>query len=208
MRRLDRGPWPEEAGQPKVFHPYQRAKRDLLDRLGPYCSYCERTGDLHVEHVVPQNRKCDLAEEWTNLLWAAGIATRHKGDRNESRDGYTWPDDDVLWSPFEYLPEGIVRVNPSLPEPDHQKSERLFDLVGLGRSPESDPQAKDLRFIRRREAWQTATLFHRRLNDGCGSVELVLGAAKHSGFWSVWMTVFSDWPEVCARLREDFPGTR
>ena len=40
---------------PKRFQPYNKAKADLLDRLGEYCSYCERPGDLHVEHVVPKN---------------------------------------------------------------------------------------------------------------------------------------------------------
>ena len=35
--------------------------------IGNYCSYCERTGDLHVEHVISRKRCLELEEEWTNL---------------------------------------------------------------------------------------------------------------------------------------------
>ena len=71
MRRVDRGPHPlDDANRPKRFHPYNKAKSDLLERIGEYCSYCERTTDLHVEHVVPRCRRPELAEEWTNFLLA------------------------------------------------------------------------------------------------------------------------------------------
>ena len=68
MRPVDRGPWPlDDENRTKSLHPYQRAKADLLERLGNYCSYCERTGDLHVEHVISRKRCLELEEEWTNL---------------------------------------------------------------------------------------------------------------------------------------------
>ena len=38
--------------------------------------------------------------------------------------------------------------------------------------------------------------------------ELVILLAQESGFWSVWMAVFSGYPEVRERLESSFPGTR
>ena len=208
MRRVDRGPWPEAGGQPKSFHPYRKAKRDLCDRLGPYCSYCERRGDLHVEHVVPRHHRPDLAEEWTNLLLACVNCNSIKGKRNNSRDGYTWPDDAVTWSPFEYLPEGRVKVRGDLPASDRIKAERLFDLVGLGRTPMSDPTVADSRSLLRLETWQTAEMAQSKLGAGHIDVEVVTVLAKATGFWSVWMKLFEENEEVRAGLRDAFSGTR
>ena len=204
MRRVDRGPWPETAGERKSFARYRRAKRDLLDRLGAYRSYCERTGDLHVEHVVPKHHRPDLAGEWTNFLLGCVNCNSIKLARNNSRDGYTWPDDDVAWSPFKYLPEGVVQIADDLAPDNRAKAERLFQLVGLGRRPTTDPTASDLRYLRRQEAWRTAELAQRA---SAGS-DTVVPLAKATGFWSVWMTVFEDQPGICAALREAFAGTR
>ncbi|MCY4634925.1 MAG: hypothetical protein OXG04_10560 [Acidobacteria bacterium] len=55
--RTSPGGWKQH---PKTFHPYRRAKADLLERIGGYCSYCERTGDLHIEHVAPRRQRPDL----------------------------------------------------------------------------------------------------------------------------------------------------
>ena len=110
MRRVDRGPHPLDDGNgPKRFHPYNKAKSDLLERIGEYCSYCERTGDLHVEHVVSRCRRPELAEEWTNFLLGCTNCNGIKSNRNHSRDGYIWPDRDDTEAAFEYLPDGIVR---------------------------------------------------------------------------------------------------
>ena len=48
MRPVARGPWPtENDGAQKSFaSDYKLAKADLLKRLGEFCSYCERRGDL------------------------------------------------------------------------------------------------------------------------------------------------------------------
>jgi hypothetical protein len=43
MRPLERGPCPLDAtGQPLCFGTYQEFKPELMERLGEYCSYCER----------------------------------------------------------------------------------------------------------------------------------------------------------------------
>ena len=208
MRRVDRGAWPLDGGLPRQFRPYRKAKRDLLERLGRYCSYCERTKcDLHVEHVVPRCQRPDLEEEWTNFLLGCVNCNSIKRNRNTSRDGYTWPDDDERWNPFEYLPEGIVRVRPDLPDSRRVKAENLSELVGLERRPGNDPTASDLRWRDRREAWRIAEMACKKLDRGL-DMDVLVVLAKETGFWSVWTTIFSDYPEVCGRLRDAFPGTR
>lgn len=131
-----------------------------------------------------------------------------QGSRNRSRDGYTWPDEGVTWSAFDYLPGGRVKVAANLPDSDRIKAERLFDLVGLGRRPAADPAAKDLRYVYRLEAWDTAQLARSKLDKKHMDAELVIVLAKATGFWSVWMKVFEGNVEVRGRLRDAFPGTR
>lgn len=208
MRPVERGPRPlDEEGAPKGFHPYQKAKADLLTRLGGYCNYCERTGDLHVEHVIPRNRRPDLEEDWRNFLLGCGNCNSIKSDRNLSREGYVWPDRDDTSRSFEYLPDGIVKVREDISEQDRVRAEGLFELVGLGRRPSNDPCARDLRWRKRRAAWRKAEFARNKFEQGA-DIDLVVKLAKATGFWSVWMTVFAAHPRIRDRLRQCFPGTR
>ncbi len=208
MRRVDRGSWPlDDQNNPKRFQPYNKAKADLLERLGRYCSYCERRGDLHIDHVVPKSHRPDLEEKWTNMLLGCSNCNGTKSDNNRSRQGYLWPDKDNTEAAFSYLPDGIVRVRNNLPGPIQRKAQRLFDLVGLGKSRTKDPRAKDLRRRDRREAWRTAEIARQNAKNGA-SVDMVITLAKATGFFSVWMAVFANEPQICSLLRNSFPGTR
>ena len=144
MRPVERGPCPlDEDGNEKEFHPYQNAKAELLDRLGDYCSYCERTGDLDIEHVVPRKHRPDLAEDWGNFLLGCRNCNRTKWYKNESRCGYLWPDRDDTRTALEYLSDGRVRVREGLPGAERAKAEKLMALVGLDRVPrKSDPRGQ------------------------------------------------------------------
>ena len=215
MRPVDRGSWPlDHQGALKRFHPYQYAKSDLLARLGGYCNYCERTGDLHVEHIVPRNHRPDLGEEWCNFLLGCVNCNSIKSDRNRSRAEYFWPDRDDTSRLFEYLPDGIVTVRKDLPERDRKQAENLFELVGLGRRPTNDPCVKDQRWRKRREAWCEAVEARERIEAAADDETAMQIAAevdrlaKAVGFWSVWMTVFAEHPQIRDRLRQGFPGTR
>ena len=209
MRRVDRGLWPLDAqNNPKRFQPYNKAKADLLDRLGEYCSYCERPGDLHVEHVVPKKHRQDLQEDWANMLLACSNCNGIKRSNNLSRQGYLWPDKDNTEAAFSYFPEGIVRVRENLPSRIRTKAEKLFNLVGLDRIPTKDPSARDRRWAKRRAAWGKAVLIRQRFKEGVADVDSVIELAQARGFFSVWMTVFANEPQICRRLRQSFPGTR
>ena len=209
MRPVERGPCPlDEDGNEKEFHPYQNAKAELLDRLGDYCSYCERTGDLDIEHVVPRKHRPDLAEDWGNFLLGCRNCNRTKWYKNESRCGYLWPDRDDTRTALEYLSDGRVRVREGLPGAERAKAEKLMALVGLDRVPrKSDPRASDRRWSKRRQVWRQAETARLDVEAGA-DVRWVMDLAKALGFWSVWMTVFADDDRICARLCSAFPGTR
>ena len=89
-----------------------------------------------------------------------------------------------------------------LPEPVRTEAKKLFDLVGLGRRPPKDP-----RWRKRRAAWGRAEWARQRVEEGA-DVDWVIQLAQARGFWSIWMTVFADDPQVCNRLKQIFPGTR
>ncbi|NKC14212.1 MAG: hypothetical protein GKR94_19135 [Gammaproteobacteria bacterium] len=71
-----------------------------------YRSDCERTGDLHVEHVIPSNHRPELEQEWTNFLLGCVNCNAIKGDRDDSRNDCLWPDQDDTEAAFSYLPDG------------------------------------------------------------------------------------------------------
>ena len=125
MRRVDRGPWPlDDANTPKSFQPYNKAKADLLSRLGGYCRYCERTGDLHIEHVVPTNHRPDLEQEWTNFLFGCANCNAIKGLMFRSlsclRSASRHPER-AVWGPrvrLDVPPKGTVKPGVQAP-PDN-----------------------------------------------------------------------------------------
>ena len=150
MRSVNRGPWPiGNDGRPISFRKYGDAKASLTQRIGEYCSYCERTGDLHVEHVIPKSVAEDLETEWSNLLLGCVNCNGCKSNRNHSRDGYLWPDRDNTFGAFVYQSSGYVVVNETLDEEEHSKASALFDLVRLGRRETHT----DKRHRKRRQAW-------------------------------------------------------
>lgn len=209
VRPIERGPWPVDGdGNEKKFGTYREAKADLLHRIGDYCSYCERTGDLHIEHVVPRKHAPDLKEDWNNFLLGCSNCNGIKHAKNRSRQGYMWPDEDDTRGAFEYQPDGRVRVRKELPGADRQRAEKLVELVGLDRVPEpNDGNASDRRWRKRRAAWGQAEEAKRRIAEGADPC-WVLVSAKNIGFWSVWMTVFAEHGQICAQLQKAFPGTR
>ena len=204
MRSVERGPWPTEDDDRRMTFPeYGHAKGPLIERIGEYCSYCERPGDLHVEHVVPKSVEDDLEKEWSNLLLGCVNCNSRKSDKNRSRDGYLWPDSDDTFGAFVYRSGGRVAVNDGLARAGHRKAEAPFDLVGLGETG----TRTDRRRHKRRQAWDKAVRVRDLIDDDKSriiAVEVALG----TGFFSVWMAVFRDDEDMRNRLVRAFPGTR
>ena len=79
MRPINRGPWPTDDNGLEVHFPeYGHAKVPLIERIGEYCSHCERPGDLHLEHVVPKSVK-NWRRSGPIFCWAASIVTVVRG---------------------------------------------------------------------------------------------------------------------------------
>ena len=203
MRSIIRGNRPTASnGQPVSFTNYRQAKSPLVSRIGDYCCYCERTGDLHVEHVIPKSHCSHLEREWTNLLLGCSNCNGRKSAKNKSREGYIWPDTDDTFSAFVYQSGGRVAVKEGLPTRKEREARALFDLVKLG-----EVEEKDRRRGKRREAWNTADMARKDM-DGENSRRLIVQLALATGFFSVWMAVFHDNQDMRQRFIEAFPGTR
>lgn len=85
MRPVERGAAPREYAR------YGDAIRDLEEKLGRYCSYCERRLPigLAVEHVAPKSLHPDRELDWNNFLLG-------RTNCNSVKDVADVADDDVL----------------------------------------------------------------------------------------------------------------
>lgn len=215
MRPVDRGARPQdEQGQDIRFTAYPQARRELIRRLGEYCSYCEMHLDasLAVEHVRPKQPPGatavlpERALAWDNFLLACTNCNATKGDTDVVLNDYLWPDRDDTFRALTYKKGGLVEAAAS---PQQARAQRLIELVGLHKLSDTD-EAADRRWHNRREAWDIAERSKRNLaacpNDAMRDQIIVAATAK--GYWSVWMTVFGDDPEMTARLITAYPGTR
>ena len=216
MRPIHRGSAPLNAdGTPKRYRHYQNARRDLIDRLGDFCSYCEQKleTDLAIEHVCP--RSCPETQHlecsWENFLLACRNCNSIKRDTPitpETLDEYLWPDRDNTFLALSYSEGGIVSCNPALPEAIQEKAQRLIHLVGLDRIPgHIDSKASDRRWEARRKEWNKAMGSRADLKR-CDIPEfrrqIVRTASCH---FSIWLTVFADDSDMCLRLIQAFSGT-
>ena len=204
MRSVERGRWPTERDGRRIpFPEYGHAKGPLMERIGEYCSYCERPGDLHVEHVVPKSVDDKLETEWSNFLLGCVNCNSRKWNKNNSRDGYFWPDTDDTFGAFVYRSGGRASVKDGLTPDEHRKATALFNLVGLG----GMGTRTDKRRHKRRQAWDQAVEV-RNLINGNGTRILAVKVALGTGFFSVWTAVFHDDDDMRQRLVDAFPGTR
>ena len=93
------------------------------------------------------------------------------------------------------------------------KAQKLFDLINLGNIP--TPKEKDRRFAQRNTAYELAKDALEDWQKAQGSTPAGLNALKRQivqnalghGFFSVWMTVFEDEPDILLALIQAFPGT-
>lgn len=198
----------------KTYSPYQRAKKPLLENLGDYCSYCEvhnsNQRDLHVEHVQPKGLQqyADLETEWSNFLLACSTCngTDNKGDRNVVLSDIHLPHLNNTFLSLQYLPGGVIRVNPSISAVSRQHAQALIQLIGLDKKP-SECAPSDNRWRKRYDAWNKARRYLSKYNEGKADIDTIIDLAKAEGLWSIWFTVFDGCNEVRKALIESFPGT-
>jgi uncharacterized protein (TIGR02646 family) len=209
MRPIERGP------APKIYTQYKDASKDMKTRLGMYCSYCERylpTG-LAVEHIVPKVSSPALINVWTNFLLSCSNCNSVKGTSSITITNFLWPDRDNTLLAFVYSKGGFMQLSSNMNNTQKDMAQRLLDLVGLDRHKApgwNKPAKEDERWQQREEVWATAERCRDIFISSHQSDEtkyLVLEVAKGKGFFSVWMTVFDNYPSIKIELIQSFTGT-
>jgi uncharacterized protein (TIGR02646 family) len=196
-----------------IFLEYQEAKLLLTTRLGHYCSFCERhmPAGLAVEHMQPKKPFPALELVWENFLLACVNCNSCKGTKNKSEtlDAYFWVDRDNTSRAFIYSKGGLISVNPLLETHLQAKATKTLKFLGLEKLSWEDPKAKDNRQAQRHDTWNQAEMFRGDLleEDTLKRREYIVIYARKTGFWSVWMTVFKDDPDMLERFIKAFPGT-
>ena len=214
MRPVDKGPSPD-----KIYHEYKDAKPELIRRLGAFCSYCEFpiSHAPEIDHVEAKARGGAMVE-WGNLLLACKYCNSRKRDivGKGDKEKYIWPDEDDTFHVFSYA-QGIPSLNDEYlkqKEPGlREKAKNLYDLLELGNNPDS-LKNRDERFFRRDEAYNIAVEsladFEKMqtAQDKENYLRQTIRLAISEGFFSVWMEVFKNHPEVRRELIKAFPGTK
>ena len=215
MRPVDRGECPiEDNGSLRIYSTYAKAKRDLIDRMGQYCSYCNQKlpASLAVEHVQPKSLVTEMALEWGNFLLGCTNCNSIKGDKPVDLNDYLWPDIHNTDMAFKYTDDGKVHVNQALSVQLRIKAQNLLDLVGLQRYEDS-LTASDRRWKNRKDAFEKAKLalelYSEALNKGAGDAFAdALGLwASDNGFFSIWLQTFDKYPSVRKKIIGSFRGT-
>ena len=201
----------DSAGNPKAFTDYKHARGDLIDRLGEYCSYCEMPlhASLAVEHIKPKDLYPALKLEWDNFLLACTNCNSTKGTKDVILDDYYWSHIDNTFRAFIYSEGGLVKPNPLLTDEEKIKAQATLELVGLQKRSVHDGERSDRRQSNRREIWDIAkrALSNLQANNIIAMRDQIVNTALGYGFWSVWMTVFKDDPDMLQRFIDGFAGT-
>lgn len=80
--------------------------------------------------------------------------------------------------------------------------------IWLDKTPNTST-ASDRRWLNRKEAWEMAERARTRLAR-CNNDDMkdqIIETVQAKGYWSIWMTVFEDDPDMLQRLINAFPGT-
>lgn len=203
------------------FDVYEKAKPDLVSRLGRYCSYCERpiATNLAVEHIQPKGLPtyAHLEGDWKNFLLACVNCNSSKGDKDVVLADVLLPDRDNTFFAFSYLPDGKVYPSPgAIAAGLEVPAQSSLALTGLDKAIASilDENGKQValdRVAQRLEAWGTAEETKRDV-DASPNVpvlrDMAIRLAQKTGFFSIWMTVFQSDVDMLNRLIDAFPGTR
>jgi hypothetical protein len=194
---------------PNNYSHWGQARNDLAAKIGWYCSYCEMgvTNMIEVEHIVPRDHQ-GAPLDWNNFLLSCKYCNTVKSNNNVGTDGYVWPDRDNTDLTFNYSQLNVIEpVNNGV----RTEAQATIDLMGLDRRPggRRRPTQADSRWIHRLEAWLAA---RRSLKNWNGTpspamADQIALTAKGHGFYSVWMNVFKDIPDVLDAIRNEFPNT-
>lgn len=196
---------------------YREAFPGLVARIGLYCSYCERpiqTG-LAIEHIRPKNKVPDEERQWSNFLLGCVNCNSTKLEKNPPLNSWMIPDRDNTFICFNYSEDGAVYVNSELTSDQKKKALKTLQMVGIEKDVETirDENGNAVALDRKSQRMQAFLHAQRYLakwetNKISVFADAIIDLAKATGFFSVWMKVFSQEPEILRRLIIGFPGTQ
>jgi uncharacterized protein (TIGR02646 family) len=217
MRPVERGSVPIDptTGVQISFKKYGDAKPELLQRIGKYCSYCEKplTQLIDVEHILPKTHFPQLKTNWHNFLISCRVCNDIKGHSKIKRKDFYWTDVDNTFRILEFhLSSGAISVNHSLSITEQVIAKNTIGLLGLDRKPghpDYKARSADKRWQERLTTLGIAQEALRDLqnNDISQMRNQIVRTAQGQGFWSIWMTVFQNDSDMLNRFIDAFPGT-
>ncbi len=206
MRPVNRGEKPASL----LIKKYQDAKPFLIARFGEFCSYCERycdANDLHVEHILPKKNYPIFEKTWVNLLLSCNSCNSAKGTKRIIFSHIYLPDVDNTFYAFSYLEDGSII--PSLNLSQKQQQSALDTLIFFGLD-NNNSRFTDLQ-RKRMEAWMIINHYLKWYQNNQNNSEIkefILYQYKTIGFFSIWMTIFNDYPDIRNALIDASPSTR
>ncbi|WP_217542796.1 HNH endonuclease [Vibrio metschnikovii] len=210
---------------------YKDAKTDLISRISKgeykgihvasYCSYCERPikQNLAVEHIQPKKGKYakpELEVSWSNFLLSCVNCNSTKGSRGVFFDYLFFPDRDNTFNAFVYSPDGRVIANPNNGVAVQNVAKNTLWLTGLDKDSDETLDingnliALD-RVSQRMEVWGIAEMhldMYIRNADNNDIKDAIVFMMLSSGYFSIWMTIFSEYPEMTTKFIDSISGTR
>lgn len=214
MRPVDKDPSPQD----EYLH-YPDALDDLTERIGYFCSYCEQPikHAPEVEHMQPKSLAPELERSWENLLLSCKNCNSTKGNEPVNLDQVAMPDRDNTFRGLVFLDGGRIGISRDLTDAQRELMERVVRLVRLHRHPDAvnrkdRPTPRDKRADWRSDAWDKAHYYLKLIEerpdmDPPIRSDIAEKIAPDTGFFSVWMTVFHDHPDMLKRFIQAFPGT-
>jgi uncharacterized protein (TIGR02646 family) len=202
------------------FADYEDAKPYLVSRIGRYCSFCERpiSTVLAVEHIQPKSLEAykSLIGRWDNFLLACVNCNSCKKAKDIVLADVLLPDRDNTFEAFIYSADGVVTLASHLTVGTGVMAARILEATGLDKKicmtlDENGKQVALDRVSQRMEAWAIAEESRTDvLNHPTNTAvrESVIRLAVSTGFFSIWMKVFSVDSEMRNRLIDAFAGTR
>lgn len=208
MRPIRRDTQPADYMNPSE---YREFCTPLLQRLGSYCAYCERYisnySAAHIEHIQPKSLYLHLEKEWTNLLIACDDCNNPKGKQDIDLTQNFLPDRDNTFLAFDYS-YGQIGVSAYAQQQQglQQIAQNTLDLFQFNNTPVSKKVNLDITMLRI-EMWNAITEYEAEYNNQQITLGCIIRSATKFGFFSIWMKVFENYPEVRNALIDAFPST-
>ncbi|WP_272658401.1 HNH endonuclease [Providencia sp. PROV148] len=202
------------------FSKYEDAKQDLVSRLGRYCSYCERkiATLLAVEHIEPKkgaHGQPHLEKRWSNFLLACTNCNSCKGDKAVDLSQTLFPDRDNTFYAYVYEADGNIALASHLSFTQKRMAQNTLALVGLDKPLQVylDSNGEQVALDRVGQRMEMFGIARAALSllqlqpENQVLMTSITSNAIANGFFSIWMTVFKDYPEMTLKFIQAFKGT-